>query len=107
MEQSGIYPTSGWELIVTSLIELIPLFTLTPRFIISIRALYARDLQGRRGEGIDTGFGLSSGRNVRSTLVFADVEQNGEMEDIEEVPGEGEMIELEARVDSVSGPSSI
>ena len=39
--------------------------------------------------------------------MFADVEQNGEMEGIEEVPGEGEMIELEARVDSVSGPSSI
>ena len=63
------------------------MFTLSPRFILSIRELYARDVQGRRGEGIDTGFGLSSGRGAgRSAFAFADVEQNEGSEDIEEVP---------------------
>lgn len=56
----------------------------------SIRALYARDVQGKRGEGIDTGFGLASGRDFGgSAVVFADVEQNEGVEDIEEVPREG------------------
>jgi hypothetical protein len=46
--------------------------------------------RGRRGEGIDTGFGLSlSGRGAGGTaIVFADVEQNEGSEDIEEVPRE-------------------
>ena len=36
--------------------------------------MYARDVQGRRGEGIDTGFGLSSGRGAGGTaIVFVDV----------------------------------
>ena len=57
------------------------MYTLTPRFILSIRELYARDVQGRRGEGIDTGFGLSSGRGTGGTaIVFVDVEQNEESE---------------------------
>lgn len=36
-----------------------PVFTLTPRFILSLRALYACDVRNRCGSGIDTGFGLS------------------------------------------------
>ncbi|KAF8552966.1 hypothetical protein OG21DRAFT_1485804 [Imleria badia] len=65
------------------------MFTLIPRFIISIRELYARDVQGRRGEGIDTGFGLSSScRDAGGTaIVFADVEQN-ELDGVEETPME-------------------
>ena len=59
------------------ILEYVPMFTLSPRFILSIRELYARDVQGRRGEGIDTGFGLSSVRGAgNSAIVFADVEQN-------------------------------
>ena len=68
------------------ILEYVPVFTLSPRFIMSIRELYARDVQGRRGEGIDTGFGLSSDRGAgRSAIVFADVEQNEGLEHIEEV----------------------
>ena len=49
---------------------------LTPRFIISVRELYDRDLRGLR-QGIDTGFGVLSqslsGENARiSTILFAD-----------------------------------
>lgn len=70
-----------------AVLEYVPLFTLTPRFIISIRELYARDVQGRRGGGIDTGFGLSlSSRSVGGTeIVFAGVEQNEGCGGVEEV----------------------
>ena len=72
-----------------SILQVVPLFTLTPRFIISIRELYARDAQCGRGEGIDTGFGLTSGRGaVETTMVFAGAGQNESPEDIEEVPRE-------------------
>jgi hypothetical protein len=69
------------------LLVYVPMFTLTPRFILSIRRLYARDVHGRRGEGIDTGFGLSSsGRGAAGgSIVFADVEQNEDLEGIEEI----------------------
>ena len=70
-----------------NILEVVPLFTLTPRFIISIRELYARDVQCRRGEGIDTGFGLTSGRGaVEAEVVFAGAGQNEGTEDIEEIP---------------------
>ncbi|KAF8442243.1 hypothetical protein L210DRAFT_3536131 [Boletus edulis BED1] len=61
------------------------MWTLIPRFIISVRELYARDVQISRGEGIDTGFGLSSGRSAgEKAMVFADVEQDEGPEDVEE-----------------------
>ena len=64
------------------------MFTLSPRFILSIRELYAHDVEGRRGEGIDTGFGLSASSRsaVGMVLMFADVEQNASEEDVEEIP---------------------
>ena len=48
-----------------------------PRFIISVRELYDRDLRGR-WQGIDTGFGvlsqpISSGNAAVSAIHFADV----------------------------------
>ena len=48
-----------------------------PRFIVSIRELYARDLHGH-WQGIDTGFGMSSqpissGNMAVSAIEFADV----------------------------------
>ncbi|KAF8553299.1 hypothetical protein OG21DRAFT_1485499 [Imleria badia] len=83
----GRFPAEGWQLILSLILNYVPIFALTPRFILSIRELYARDVEGRRGEGIDTGFGFSlSDRNTGETLiVFADVEQSGISEDIEEV----------------------
>ena len=84
---SGMFPTGGALLL---LVEYIPMYTLTPRFILSIRELYARDVEGRRGEGIDTGFGLSlSGRGaVVTPIAFTDVEQIQALEHIEEIPME-------------------
>jgi hypothetical protein len=61
----------------------VPMYALTPRLILNIRELYARDVQGRRGEGIDTGFGLLSTRGGAdgTTMVFANVEPNEGLED--------------------------
>ncbi|KAF8124714.1 hypothetical protein EV363DRAFT_1435185 [Boletus edulis] len=79
-----------WPLIPLFILETVPVYTLGPRFIISIRELYARDVQGRRGSGIDTGFGLSlSSHGAEETgVVFADVEWNEGMEDVDEVQRE-------------------
>ena len=80
---SGWSPT-GARLLVLGVLEDVPFFTLTPRFILSIREMYAHDVQGRHGSGIDTGFGLSSsGRDAGGTaIVFADVEQDEDFEDV-------------------------
>ena len=77
---SGNFPTVGWLACLLTIVECVPMFTLSPRFVMSIRELYARDIQGRRDEGIDTGFGLlSSGRGAGGTaIMFADVEPNEE-----------------------------
>lgn len=51
--------------------------TIMPRFLISVRELYVRDLKGQyRGMGIDTGFGvfthpISSQDQAVSTILFA------------------------------------
>ncbi|KAF8553295.1 hypothetical protein OG21DRAFT_1485495 [Imleria badia] len=87
---SGTAPTGGWKVVVLVILEYVPIYTLTPRFILNMRELYAHDVQGRRGEGIDTGFGVSlSGRDAGGMeMVFADVEQNEELDDVEEIPME-------------------
>jgi len=59
--------------IIISILAFIPMFALTPRFIISVRKLYVRE----RREGFDTGFGLLTLSGGPGTaMVFADVEQN-------------------------------
>ena len=75
---------------------MILLFSMMPRFIISIRELYDRDLR-RRWQGIDTGFGVLSqptaGENpTMSAIGFADVtlgEPEGEI--VEGNTGDSEM----------------
>ena len=69
-----------------------------PRFIVSVRELYVRDLHGR-WQGIDTGFGvlsqpISNGNTTRtvSAIRFADVTLGQE----EVAVAEGEMDDLEA-----------
>lgn len=65
-----------------------PPYSLVPRFILSLRALYARDLQGRCGSDIDTAFGMSLGSvhgAATSAIVFADDGQNEGSEQGEEI----------------------
>lgn len=70
----------------------VPVFTLAPRFILSIRALYARDLRYRQDYGIDTGFGFSSLSNPSAggtAMVFADDGRSEKSERDEEMAIEG------------------
>ena len=53
-----------------------------------IRELHARDVQGGRGGGIDTGFGLSSSSPGWMEIMFADAEWIEGLEDVEEIPME-------------------
>ena len=99
---TGDIPVDGWRLILVGVVELIPLYTLVPRFILSLRKLYVRDLPGRRGNEIDTAFGSTPafGRGaVASTMVFADAEQNEGLEHGEEM----EMEEWESHGAGSSG----
>ena len=51
----------GWSSQLLFVIANVPLYILTPRFVLNIRELYMLDSQGRLQRDIDTGFGLSSG----------------------------------------------
>ena len=87
------FPTGGWQLISLLLLEYVPVFTLTPRFILSIREMYARDIEGKCGGEIDSGFGLSSCSCNTSELpiVFVVGQQSVELGDDEEVRATGEV----------------
>lgn len=91
MGTEGEIPTEGWGMILATILANVPLYTLMPRFIMNVRELYARNIQGDCVSGIDTGFGLSSlyGSGAGEVgMVFADAQLNEEMNDIEEVPRE-------------------
>ncbi|KAF8548545.1 hypothetical protein OG21DRAFT_1516179 [Imleria badia] len=90
LNTSGNISTEGWQADLSTTLGYVPIYALTPRFIMSIRELYARNVLGRRGEGIDTGFGLSlSDRGaVGTAIVFADVQQNEGSDDVEDIPME-------------------
>ena len=67
----------------------VPAYVLTPRLVLSLRELYARDLRGRCGSDIDTAFGLTS------SIIFAEgrqnvVEEPGEERDDEQAEGSEE-----------------
>lgn len=84
----------GWSTALL-ILEFVPQFTLTPRFILSLRALYARNVQGGQGSDIDTAFGFTSapGHGTVGTIVFADAEQNegAEQEEIQMEERAGEI----------------
>jgi hypothetical protein len=87
----GVITVAGQQAIPITLLEFVPISTLTPRFILNMRELYARNVRGERGSGIDSGFGLStvSGRLAsRSTIVFVDGGRNEGLEHGEEIPME-------------------
>ena len=82
---SGKLPMGGWQLIPLVILVDIPLFSLAPRLILSMREAYARN--DGRGSGIDSEFGLTlPGRGAGETaIVFADVEEIERSEGVEEV----------------------
>ena len=85
-----------WQAVLLGIGEAVPAFVLTPRLVLSLRDLYARDLRGRRGSDIDTAFGLTSSgldtMTVASQIVFAEGgenmgEEQGEERDDEQSKG--------------------
>ena len=70
------------------ILEVVPMYTLTPRFIMGLKEVYARDVQGRRGSRIDTVFGLSlSDHGVdRTTVELTDIERNDGLVGVEVTP---------------------
>lgn len=80
----------SWIIFVGA-VQAIPLFTLAPRFILSLRELYTRDCGNRLEGDIDTAFGLTSrlGHDtVASTIMFADSGKSWGLEKDEEIPME-------------------
>ena len=86
----GELPSGGWSLLLTFLL-VVPVYTLTPRFILRIRELYARNVQGTRGEGIDTGFGWSNGDSgiIETEMAFAHLPNEGLEDDALGTGGNG------------------
>jgi hypothetical protein len=101
LAQNDITITSTLGLVLTVLTYM-TLCPIMPRFIISVRELYDRDLH-RRWQGIDTGFGVlsqpvSSGNAAMSAIRFADVapvQEGGQV--VEGVVDDSEAIRLEMR----------
>ncbi|KAF8135063.1 hypothetical protein EV363DRAFT_1322397 [Boletus edulis] len=79
----GKAPIGGWQLLLLVALEYVPIYTLTPRFILSMREMYARNTQ--KPEGIDTAFGLSV---AGTTMEFVAAGQDRCSEDIEEIARE-------------------
>lgn len=94
-----------WQVIPGSMMMYVPAFTLTPRLVLSLRHLYARDLRSRHGSDIDTAFGLTSSGHaaVVSEIVFADGGQNlGKEQGREEVGEQDGEIQTEDRATPTS-----
>jgi len=92
----NMLPAKLWVIILLIPAELVPAYTLTPRFILSIRELYAHSIQSGHSHGskMDSGFG-QSGRSGGSrwtsttgmtTMVFEDSIAKIGLEEVEEVP---------------------
>ena len=96
--------TQGWAYDVLQVVANLPLYTLTPRFVMNIRELYALDIEGRHSGDIDAGFGLSSraSRSVGSmtvgTIAFAEVGGIGWLNDNEEIVVTEERAESSGRL---------
>ena len=112
--QNG-FDTNSTAILFLSALSTLAIVSVVPRFIISIRELYDRDLRGR-WEGSDAGFGVLSrpaanGTVIVSAIAFAEVNtgQNqvveGDTEDAESTAGSrGDMSQV---VEDDAGPSEV
>ncbi|KAF8452684.1 hypothetical protein L210DRAFT_3519364 [Boletus edulis BED1] len=88
-------PLPGWGALPVGILENVPVFALTPRFILSLRALYAREGQGR---DIDSEFGFTS-VDVRSVggIAFARADAGQSEEDVLEHDEDIQLVERETQ----------
>lgn len=99
LSMTAIHLTPGLPVTLHLMVEYVPAITLVPRFVLSLRELYAQDLQGRCGSDIDTAFGLTSAVSrgaAASTIMFANGGQHEALE-------QGEEIQMEEREISGTG----
>ena len=95
LSDAGIQTADGWLTLVAGGLEQTPPVTLIPRFILSLRELYAHEVQVGN---IDTAFGFGSEfvhGTVRSTVRFVDVRQGEEIQ-MEERIQDARLIESRA-----------
>ncbi|KAI9570975.1 hypothetical protein HD554DRAFT_291960 [Boletus coccyginus] len=88
LNASGKLPAGGWQKISLYILEIVPMYTLTPRFIMGLKEVYARDVQGRHWSRINTVFGLwLSDHGVDGAAVeLTDIERNDGLVGVEESP---------------------
>ncbi|KAF8418117.1 hypothetical protein L210DRAFT_3579911 [Boletus edulis BED1] len=88
-------PLTGWKVLPVGILQNVPVLTLSSRFILSLRALYARDVQGR---GIDSEFGFTS-VDVRSVggIAFARADAGQSEEDVLEHDEDIQLVERETQ----------
>jgi len=81
-------PVGPQQILPLNLAQYVLISTLTPRFILNMRELYACTTYAGRGHGIDTGFGLTalSTHGSRSLIVFADGGDGEGLDDSEGIP---------------------
>ncbi|KAG9309449.1 hypothetical protein JVU11DRAFT_10418 [Chiua virens] len=100
LNTSGKLPLAGSQITLSYIPAYVALFSLTPRFIISVRELHTHTVRGGRAVGIDTGFGfsaISSSDVLEAEMIFADVEpdeltQFAEEITMEDVPGIAQLV---------------
>ncbi|KAG8216334.1 hypothetical protein J3R82DRAFT_6407 [Butyriboletus roseoflavus] len=89
------FQTEGWPTLALLPIEYVPAFALTPRFIMSVRALHPGEPQGSQGHDIDAGSGLSRSRlHDRETMIVLAIRQRETELDVE-IPMEEWSITME------------
>ena len=96
-----ILALNGWFVILATILQTIPPIILVPRFVLNLREIHARGLQGRQGSNIDTGFGLGSEFEqgaIRSAIEFVEPTQNESEE-------RGD--EMEMKIQEVDGMSGL
>ena len=67
----------GQQILCAAIQQTLP-FMLFPRFVLSLRKLYARDIGNRRGDGLDSAFGLPT---LTLMPIFVGTVRNVEQED--------------------------
>ena len=85
---SLFYSLTVWWAVV----EFVPIVTMVPRFTISLRQLYARDVQQGRESTLDTAFGFGYDEVIASMIMFADAQPGQHVE-----PQWDEEVALQAR----------
>ena len=92
LASTGRIPRDGRLVMYVAMQQTLP-YMLFPRFVLSLREMYAQELQGRRGDGIDSAFGLGQSQHAASghPVLFAGISRNTKGDDGMEMEMEMEL----------------